>query len=128
MSETFSLTTTLKRKPAVTGLPFELVKDHILGKKYELSLVFVGDTLSRRLNKEYRGKTYIPNVLTFPIDTKEGEIFINPYRAKIEAKKNDMNFKQYVLFLFIHGLLHLKGMEHSDTMDREEQRLLKKFS
>lgn len=99
----------------------------ILGKRYELSLVFIGKTRAATLNKEYRNKTYSPNVLSFPLDEKTGEIFICPQVAASEASKYNLSIKNYVAFLFIHGCLHLKGYDHSDTMDALENKWLKHF-
>lgn len=117
---------TVKTQPPV--FPYETIKDAILGKKYEVSLTFVGSTRARSLNQSYRGKTYVPNVLSFPLDETHGDIFICPEVAKREAGKFNLSVPGYIAFLFIHGLLHLKGLDHGDTMDALEQRYLKKFS
>ena len=101
-------------------MPFANIKDSVLGKSYELSLVFIGETTSRKLNKQYRQKDKATNVLSFPLDKKSGEIFITPSVAKKEGHS--------VGFLFIHGLLHLKGLEHGDTMERAEIKLRKIFN
>ena len=53
-------------------VPFEKIATAVLGNQYELSLVICGDTLATRMNKEYRKKTYKPNVLSFPISKTEG--------------------------------------------------------
>lgn len=128
MRENFSITKTTKKGPSINGLPFLKIKEHVLGKKYELSLAFVGRDLSRRLNKEYKGKDKPTNILSFPLSKTEGEIVINHHKAKSEASSFEQTPRQHLLFLFIHGVLHLKGMQHSATMEVEEQRLLKKFS
>lgn len=103
------------------------MKDAILGKKYKLSLVFVGKQRAATLNKQYRNKSYSPNVLSFPLDKTTGEIFICPHVAQNEAAKFDLTPNGYVAFLFIHGCLHLKGYGHGDTMDRQERKYLKAF-
>ncbi len=103
------------------------IADKILGKRYELSLVFIGKTRAATLNKEYRNKTYSPNVLSFPLDDNQGEIFICPQVATSEAAKYELSPKNYVAFLFIHGCLHLKGYAHGDTMERLEKKWLKHF-
>ena len=54
VSETFSVKNTTKGK--LNGLPLVYIKEAVLGKKYDLSLVFIGNKLSRRLNREYRKK------------------------------------------------------------------------
>ena len=106
----------------------EKIKDAVLGKKYELSVVFIGDKLSRKINKEYRHKDKSANVLSFPLSDNDGEIFINVAKARSESKKFDMNHIKFVTYLFIHGILHLKGLKHGKKMNAEEQKLLKKYT
>jgi probable rRNA maturation factor len=103
------------------------MKNIVLGKKYVLSLVIAGDTRSRTLNERYRGKTYIPNVLSFPLDDSNGEIFLNLKQAKREHKARGESYEYFVALLVIHGMLHLNGMAHGSTMEEQEQRLLRKF-
>ena len=126
MKNNFTLTiNTQDTKPL---LPLEDIKNTILGKKYSLSLVLIGNHLGKRLNQEYKGRNYPTNILSFPIDTYEGEIFINMRRVEIEAKKFDHTTKQHLAFLFIHGCLHLSGLPHGDIMDTKEQFYMKKFN
>ncbi|MEK7176882.1 MAG: rRNA maturation RNase YbeY [Patescibacteria group bacterium] len=106
------------------SIPFTKLKNQVFGKSFELSLVFVDSSFSRRLNRKYRGKNKPANILSFPLSKKSGEIFIDLVTAKKDAKKFQMSFKDFVTLLFIHGLLHLKGMRHGDTMERREKKLL----
>lgn len=108
-------------------LPYEEMQDAILGKKYDLTLIFVGEKRAQQLNITHRSKTYVPNVLSFPLDDMHGEIYISPKVAERECGKFDLSYAGYVGFLFIHGLLHLKGMDHGDTMDAAEKRYMKRF-
>ena len=105
-------------------IPFTFLKNKVLGQGFELSLVFVDNNFSRKLNQKYRGKNKSANVLSFLISKKMGEIFIDLVTAKKEMQKYDMDFQTFVRFLFIHALLHLKGMEHGDTMEKREIKLL----
>ena len=123
--DSFSIHKTIKSK--LPRLPFLRMKNEILGKGYELSLVFIGDKRAQTLNRIYRKKDYIPDILSFPYDKKEGEIFINPRQAARRAKDFDMNERKFIAFLFIHGLLHLKGLPHGSTMDKKEYAYLKRF-
>ena len=125
-TNTFSITSTIKRHPS--RLPLSEIKDKILGKRYELSLVYIGKTRAHNLNKTYRQKTYVPNVLSFPLSEAAGEIFICPEVAKREAPKFNLSERGYLIYLFIHGCLHLKGHGHGDTMDTLEQKHLKLFN
>ncbi len=121
----FSITSTIKSHPSHA---YQDIKEAILGKRYELSLVFIGKKRAATLNTEYRKKTYSPNVLSFPLSETAGEIFICPLVAQKEAEAYKLTPKGYVAFLFIHGCLHLKGLDHGDTMDTQEQKFLKKFN
>lgn len=110
-------------KSRLPSLPFSDIKNHVLGATYELSLVFTTNSLSHKLNKTYRGKDKPTNVLSFPLSENSGEIFIDTTKTKAEAATFDRNFKDHVALLFIHGLLHLKGLDHGSTMDKEEEKV-----
>ncbi len=116
---------TTKSKPP--RLQFDEIKDKIAGKKYQLSVVFIGETKAKSLNEDYRNKSYIPNVLSFPLDDTTGEIYICPAVAKKEAKNFNLSPKGYMSFLLIHGLLHLKGHDHGDTMEKLERKYIRTF-
>ncbi|MCD5381237.1 MAG: rRNA maturation RNase YbeY [Candidatus Pacebacteria bacterium] len=123
--ETFTISSTIKKYPK--RHPYEEMKKKVLGTRYELSLAFVGKTRAATLNKTYRNKTYSPNVLSFPLSEKAGEIVICPQVAIGEAAKFKLSVNGYIAYLFIHGLLHLKGLDHGDEMDKLEQKHLKAF-
>ncbi|MCE9628552.1 MAG: rRNA maturation RNase YbeY [Candidatus Vogelbacteria bacterium] len=116
-----------KTRQSLPGLPLLAIADKVLGKSYDLSLVFVGHRRSRRLNNTYRGKDKPTNVLSFPYDKKSGELIIDLAKVKSECQKFDSTFTYHLGFLFIHGVLHLKGLDHGSTMEREERKLTKAF-
>lgn len=122
------ISSSLKSTPRIDGVLFERLKDHVLGKEYALSLVFVGKKLGRRLNKEHRGKDYATDILSFPHDKTFGEMFIHPDKARVKAKEFGRTFDNYLKFIFIHGLFHLKGFDHGSTMEREEARVRALFN
>jgi probable rRNA maturation factor len=119
-----AITATVKTYPRHQ---YAAMADKILGKRYNLSLVFIGSARAATLNKLYRKKTYSPNVLSFPLNEHTGEIFICPQVAGREATKFDLTPAGYVGFLFIHGCLHLKGLDHGDTMEAQEAKWVKHF-
>lgn len=120
-----SITSTVAHYPS---FPYEKMKNAIMGARYELSLSFVGATRAQSLNMKYRKKSYVPNVLSFPLTDGVGEIIICPAVAKGEAKKFNLSVDGYIAYLFIHGLVHLKGHDHGDTMDKLEKKFLRQFN
>lgn len=115
-------------KGKLPRLPFASIKDAILGKQYELSVASVSPNESRKLNRMHRAKDTPTNILSFPLERNSGEIVLELNKIKKDAPDFGMKYTKFLKFLFIHGCLHLKGFEHSSTMEKEEQKLLKKFS
>jgi rRNA maturation RNase YbeY len=109
------------------GIPFSALAERVLGKEYALSLVLCGDHLARRINTETRKKTYSPNVLSFPLDTNDGEIILNVRKAMREAGEYGIPPRERIAYLFVHGLCHLGGMNHGRTMEDTEQRVMREF-
>jgi rRNA maturation RNase YbeY len=128
-SQNTEINHTVKKLPArLRGLPYEAMKCAVLGTKYDLSLVFVGDKFAKKLNSAWRGKDKPTNILSFPLSETSGEIFIDLPLSERQAKKLGLKIEIWVSRLFIHGLLHLKGMQHGDTMERAEIKFFKKFN
>lgn len=95
---------------------------------WEISLVFAGKIRAKRLNETLRGKSYIPNVLSYETGRRSGEIIICPDVARQQAASYGLSYTNFIAFLFIHGLLHLKGRAHGTTMERHERTFLKRFT
>ncbi len=119
---------TNKTKGKLPSLPFGNIKDAVLGKKYDLSLVFIGNTRSRKLNKDTRNIDKPTNILSFPLNDNAGEIFIDLRLAQNQAYKFERSKANFIAFLFIHGLMHLKGYDHGSTMESRERTIRKRFS
>lgn len=109
------------------AVPFEHIARAILGHGYSISLVLCADALARRINREYRKKTYSPNILSFKLNKNEGEIFLNVRKAERESRALKITDVDRVAHLFVHGCFHLKGLVHGEKMDCEEKKTLKKF-
>lgn len=118
---------TVKDKPGIADARLIRIIQDILGTRYEATLTFVGPQRAQKLNKMYRNKTYIPNVLSFPLSKTDGEIYICPPVAKKEAPLHNFSYTDYILYLTIHASLHLKGHDHSDRMDKLEQKYITKY-
>lgn len=108
----------------VRGIPFKKIKEKVLGTKYELSVALVGASEATRVTKKTKNKDKASNVLAFPLSKHSGEIILCPATAKKQASAYGMTPKKFLTYLFIHGCLHLKGMDHGVTMENTERRLL----
>jgi probable rRNA maturation factor len=107
--------------------PYKKIAETIL-PAWELSLVFVGEKRAKNLNILLRNKSYTPNVLSYESGKHSGEIIICLSVAKKQAQSYGVSYAHFTAFLFIHGLLHLKGLPHGTTMERYERTLLKRFT
>ncbi len=87
----------------------------MLGKNFDLSVAFVESFLMKKFNKMYRKKNKPANVLSFLYSKNSGEILI--------SKKNIKNAD----YLFLHSLLHLRGLEHGKKMNTKEKQLAELF-
>lgn len=124
--EVNNLTVIRKGKP-IPSVPFLEMKDAILGKKYNLTIIFCTPEESQDRNRVYREKDYPTNILSFPLDKEEGEIYISLATTRRDAKKFDMSYMEFVHLLLAHGMLHLKGHDHGSTMEELEKKYCKKF-
>jgi len=97
--------------------------DVVLGAEYEGSLVIISSRKSRELNRTYRGKDNSTNILSFPLDKNEGEIFLDLKKARSEAPLFGRSYTNFIGYLFIHGLLHLKGLDHGTKMENAEKKI-----
>ena len=123
--ERFSITN--KTRGKIPPVRFDVMKKAVLGEKYSLSLVFIREKKSAELNNSYRKKNKPTNILSFPLDKNNGEIFITLSLTRKEAVLFERKPDNFVAFLFIHGLLHLKGMKHGSTMEKAEAKLRRQF-
>ena len=81
----------------------------------EITLRIVDEAEGRALNKEYRGKDYATNVLTFPLLEEPfimADILIcAPVVAK-EAKEQGKTLEAHFAHMMVHGVLHAHGYDH----------------
>jgi probable rRNA maturation factor len=124
-TEKFSIINTTKGK--LPRLPFVLYKNKILGKKYELSLTFIGEKKIQSLNRIYRNKNTPTDILSFSIEKDLGEIFICLKVAKKRSVEFQREYKNFISFLFIHSAVHLLGYDHGEPMEKIEKKYRKHF-
>lgn len=115
-------------KGKLPRLPFVKMANKVLGDEYEGSLVVVNSRRMSELNRTYRGKDKGTNVLSFSLGKNEGEIFLDIAEARRDAPLFGRSFPNFIGFLFIHSLFHLKGFDHSSTMEKQEKKIRALFN
>ena len=121
----------------------EVFKKEKISGEVGLSIAFIGPGRMREINKRYRGKSRVTDVLSFSEKKvlgekfkkiyNLGEIVICPQEVKKNAKRYATNFEKELARVFIHGILSLLGYEHEKSaagakkMEEKEQYYLSKF-
>ena len=105
-----------------------------LARDAKVTLRYVAESEGRRLNREFRGKDYATNVLTFIYSAKplEGDIVICAPVVAREAKAQGKGIEAHHAHLLVHGLLHLQGLDHERNaqaarMEKKERLILHKL-
>jgi probable rRNA maturation factor len=91
----------------------------------EVSIVFVKAREIKKLNKEYRGKNKVTDVLSFSGDgfISLGEIILCQEELKKKSRASNLNLKHFSQFMICHSLLHLLGYTHEDSLASEKEML-----
>jgi len=87
-------------------------------EEIDLSVVFTGEARMRKLNKKYRGKNKVTDVLSFGHGLNE--IVVCLREIKKNAKIYNSTFKKELSRVLIHAILHLSGHNHKEMQDKEE--------
>ena len=111
-------------------------KYKFLNKKVSLSLLLSNNLNIKILNKDFRNKNEVTDILSFPFSKKIkiskkiyiGDIIISYNFINKPKSQNLKTFKQKLIKTFIHGYLHLLGFDHIKNNDykkmlREEEKI-----
>ena len=121
-----------------------------IGKLYgvensEVSVNLTDDKTIHKLNKDYRGIDRPTDVLSFAFRESEepqifygseddgniidtlGDIIISVERAKFQAEEYGHSLRREIIFLTVHGMLHLLGYDHMEEKERIEMEQEQKF-
>lgn len=84
-----------------------------------ITVRYVAEAESRRLNREFRGKDYATNVLSFPYSARplEGDLVICAPVVAREAREQGKELRAHHAHMLVHGLLHLAGWNHERSRD-----------
>lgn len=86
----------------------------------QITIRIVDAEESQALNREYRGKDYPTNVLSFPYETEPvvlGDLVICAPVVAREAAEQRKTLEAHYAHLVVHGLLHLQGYDHETGED-----------
>ena len=85
-----------------------------------ITLRIVGQPEGRALNRDFRGKDYATNVLTFILHDAaplEGDLALCAPVVAREARAQKKSLAAHYAHLTIHGVLHLQGYDHENDAD-----------
>ncbi|QSF13474.1 rRNA maturation RNase YbeY [Mycoplasma sp. Mirounga ES2805-ORL] len=107
-----------------------------LGKYFKINKDLIVDvTITdnkkiQKLNKQYRGKDYPTDILSFDFGDKTiydslpilpiGELVISSEKVESQAEEFNHSVRREYCYLFTHGLVHLMGYDHETEEEREE--------
>ena len=110
-------------------------------RRADISLILLDEEEARAYNRDYRGKDYATNVLSFALNEGEilpgqvseklyGDLIICPQVVLKEAAEQGKTPERHFAHLTIHGTLHLMGYDHieddeAEIMEAEEIRLMR---
>jgi probable rRNA maturation factor len=101
-------------------------------RQAELGLRIVDEEEGRELNREYRGKDYATNVLTFALSEGEpvpglplfGDIVLTAPVVEREAAEQGKSLDAHYAHLVVHSMLHLQGFDHIEEEQAEDMEAL----
>lgn len=114
-------------------------------RRADLSLILLDEAEAQAFNRDYRGKDYATNVISFalnegsdfgigydPDDTLCGDLIICPQVVEREAAEQGKTLHQHFAHLVIHGTLHLAGYDHeqddeAEAMEQLETELMRQL-
>ena len=113
-------------------------KYRFIEKKISLSILLSDNKRIKKLNKSFRNKDKPTDVLSFPFEKKLnlkkntylGDIVISYEFMNKPKNLTNLDFKNKVIKIFIHGFLHLLGHDHVKLKDfkkmsKEEEKIYK---
>ena len=94
---------------------------HALQSDAEITVRIVGADEGQTLNRDYRGKDYATNVLTFdytPAPFVTADLVLCAPVVAREAEENHKTLQAHYAHLLVHGALHAQGYDH-ETGERD---------
>jgi len=103
-----------------------------LARNARVTVRVVGGSEGRALNRNFRGRNYATNVLSFRMrerPTLEGDLALCAPVIAREARAQGKSLAAHYAHLVVHGVLHLQGLDHETRsgarrMERRESRIV----
>ncbi len=106
-----------------------------LPEALRIDLSFVDDAMIQEINAEYRDIDKATDVLSFPMYERDeeielledelapfGDIVLSMDHAIAQAEEYGHSLEREVLYLIVHGLMHLAGYDHMVEDEKQEMR------
>ncbi|MDD4900546.1 MAG: rRNA maturation RNase YbeY [Patescibacteria group bacterium] len=104
----------------IKGLVNKFVAEYQV-KGEELSIAFVSDAEIKKLNRIYRDKSEPTDILSFAGEGELwGELIIDYDQIKRQAGQFGNSAREELIFILVHGLLHLLGYDDETEKDRQK--------
>jgi probable rRNA maturation factor len=131
MSNTHKLSLSVQYASAAAGIPtrpqFRRWASAALQRDVQIALRIVDAQEGQALNRDYRGKDYATNVLTFVYDDTEplsGDIVICAPVVAREAQEQGKALQAHYAHMTLHAVLHLQGYDHENEAEAAEMEAL----
>lgn len=130
----FPLTKKIIERAVESALRFSKMKSKMHGADIRIDVLLVSDKSMHKINLARRSKDKPTDVLSFPLLMWEegvkypeidlGEVYLAPSYIKRQRELEETTLKEHVLFLTVHGILHLLGFDHAVAKERMEMEKL----
>ncbi|MDP3970147.1 MAG: rRNA maturation RNase YbeY [bacterium] len=111
----------------IVNQTFLAVKKNLrFSETFSVSVVLVGAKTMQEMNLKYRKVNAVTDVLSFPYNDEEGEVVICYQQAVKQAVEKQTPVIKELLWLLIHGILHLRGYDHETAIDAKVMRPLER--
>ncbi|MDV3196273.1 MAG: rRNA maturation RNase YbeY [Candidatus Phytoplasma stylosanthis] len=92
----------------------------------KINIIFINNSEMQKMNYYYLKKNYPTDILTFESNNNDyylGDIFISLTKSIEQARKFKKTLEEEIIFLSLHGYLHLKG--YNDNTEESFQKMIK---
>ncbi|MDV3167957.1 MAG: rRNA maturation RNase YbeY [Candidatus Phytoplasma stylosanthis] len=92
----------------------------------KINIIFINNSEMQKMNYYYLQKNYPTDILTFESNNNDdylGDIFISLTKSIEQARKLKKTLEEEIIFLSLHGYLHLKG--YNDNTEESFQKMIK---